>query len=247
MNLKLGAVLASLLVLGACEQQDPADFDRRLRAYLLEHPEVIREAAIKLRQERAAQAAAVMKQAQPALEHDARDFVANPGGRATVVQFFDYRCPYSRAIAPEVDRLIAQNPDVRFVFKQYPVFGSASDYAARVALTPQGKAKGLELHRALMGQKDLNALRVDRIVGRLGLNPREVEQASRAPQIEAQIGDTRALAQEIHATGTPTFVVAGEVIPGADAERLAAAISRARAQALSSILGDALGKAPVAP
>lgn len=246
MNLKLAPILAGLLVLTACDKVADADFDRRLRAYLLEHPEVIREAAIKLRRERAAQAAAELKQAQPALERDARDFVANPGGRATVVQFFDYRCPYSRAMAPEVDRLIAQNPDVRFVFKQYPVFGSASDYAARIALTPQAKAKGLELHRALMGQKDLTPVRVDRIVSRLGLNPRDVELASRAPEIAEQIGDTRALAQDIHVTGTPTFVVAGEIIPGADADRLDAAIARARAQALSSVVGEALGKAPVA-
>lgn len=247
MNFKPATILASLLMLGACERVGDADFDRRLHAYLVQHPEVIRDAAIKLRQKRAAEAAAVLKQAQPALERDARDFVANPGGRATVVQFFDYRCPYSRAMAPEIDRLIAQNPDVRFVFKQYPVFGSASDYAARVALTPQAKAKGLELHRALMGQKDLNAVRVDRIVRRLGLNPRDIEAASRTPAVDEQIRDTRALAQDIHVTGTPTFVVAGEIIPGADADRLDAAISRAKAQALSSVLGEALGKAPVAP
>jgi len=149
-------------------------------------------------------------------------------------------------VAPDVDALIAQNRDVRFVFKQYPVFGSASDYAARVSLTPQGKSKGLELHRALMGQKDLSVVRVDRIVGRLGLNPREVEAAARNPAIGEQIDDTRALAQDIRVTGTPTFVVAGETIPGADVERLADAIVRARAASLASV-GEALTRTPVAP
>ncbi|WP_162244253.1 MULTISPECIES: DsbA family protein [unclassified Phenylobacterium] len=246
MSLKPWAMLACLLALAACDAKQEDDFDRRLHAYLVANPEVIRDAATKLRDKRAKEATAALRQAQPALERDDRDFVANPDGRVTVVQFFDYRCPYSRAVAPHVDALIAQNRDVRFVFKQYPVFGSASDYAARVSLTPQGKSKGLELHRALMGQKDLSVVRVDRIVGRLGLNPREVEAAARNPAIGEQIDDTRALAQDIRVTGTPTFVVAGETIPGADIERLADAIVRARAASLASV-GEALTRTPVAP
>lgn len=249
MNLKQLLVAAALLSLAGCDglqkapvQNDPA-FDRRLRAYLLEHPEVIRDAAAKLQAEKAAKARAVLAKAQPALERDARDFVANPDGRATVVQFFDYRCPYSRAVAPDVERLIAANRDVRFVFKQYPVFGSASDYAARAALTPQGKAKGLALHRALMAQKDLNPARTDRILGQQGLNARDVEAAAHDPAIAEQIADTRELALKLNLKGTPTFVVAGEVIPGADIERLETAIARARASALSSV-GEALTRNP---
>jgi protein-disulfide isomerase len=249
MRLKPLLIAAGALVLAGCDglkkeavQNDPA-FDARLRAYLLEHPEVIRDAAAKLQAKRVEQARAVLAEAKPALERDPRDFVANPGGRATVVQFFDYRCPYSRAIAPDVDRLIAANPDVRFVFKQYPVFGSASDYAARAALTPQGKAKGLALHRALMAQKDLNVVRTDRILAQQGLNPREVDAAARNPDLAKQIADTRELALKLNLKGTPTFIVAGEIIPGADVERLEAAIARARASALSSI-GEALTRNP---
>ncbi|MBA4014156.1 MAG: disulfide bond formation protein DsbA [Phenylobacterium sp.] len=249
MRLKSLLIAVGALALAGCDglqkrtvQNDPA-FEARLRAYLLEHPEVIRDAAAKLQAKKAAQARAVLAEAKPALERDPRDFVANPGGRATVVQFFDYRCPYSRAIAPDVDRLIAANPDVRFVFKQYPVFGSASDYAARAALTPQGKAKGLALHRALMAQKDLNVVRTDRILAQQGLNPREVDAAARNPDLAEQIADTRELALKLNLKGTPTFVVAGEIIPGADVERLEAAIARARSSALSSV-GEALTRNP---
>ena len=238
-----------LLALAACEApqkgavRNDAAFERELRAYLLEHPEVIREAAAKLQAKKAAEARAVLAQAKSALERDPRDFVANPGGRVTVVQFFDYRCPYSRAVAPDVDRLIAANRDVRFVFKQYPVFGSASDYAARVALTPQGKARGLALHRALMAQKDLNVVRTDRILSQQGLKPREVDAAARDPALAEQIADTRELALKLDLKGTPTFVIAGEIIPGADIVRLEAAIARARASNLSSV-GEALTRNP---
>ena len=249
MRLKPLAIGLGLLALAGCDapqkravQNDPA-FERELRAYLLAHPDVIRDAAAKLQEKKAAQARAVLAEAKSALERDPRDFVANPDGRATVVQFFDYRCPYSRAMAPEIDRLIAANRDVRFVFKQYPVFGSASDYAARAALTPQGKAKGLALHRALMAQKDLNVVRTDRILAQQGLNPREVDAAARDPDLAKQIADTRELALKLDLKGTPTFVVAGEIIPGADVERLEAAIARARASALSSV-GEALTRNP---
>ena len=223
---RLLAGLACLLLAG-CGQQDPA-FESQMREYLLAHPEVIQEAAIKLKQKRAAEAGRTLKEARGRLETDPRDFVANPGGSITVVQFFDYRCTYSRAIAPDVLKLIEQNPDVRFVFKEYPVFGSASDAAAKAALTPQGKAKGLELYRSFMSQKTLTDARLDSAIRSAGLDPQGVRTAALSPEIEQQILDTRTLAQQINVKGTPTFVVGGQVVQGADIETLRQAISRAR-------------------
>lgn len=226
--LRIVAGLACLLLLSACERHQEKAFESQMRDYLLAHPEVIQEAAVKLKQKQAAATAAALKDEDGRLGRDPRDFVANPNGHITVVQFFDYRCTYSRAIAPEVLKLIAQNPDVRFVFKEYPVFGSASDAAAAAALTPQGKAKGLELYRSFMSQKTLTDARLDTALRAAGLDPREVRLAARSPEIEQQIRDTRALAQEINIKGTPTFVVGGQTIQGADVEKLRAAITRAR-------------------
>lgn len=220
--------LACVLLVAGCGKQSDKSFDKELREYLLAHPEVIQEAAIKLKQKQAAAAAGVMKNAQERLERDPRDFVANPNGAITVVQFFDYRCTYCQAVAPEVLKLIANTPDVRVVFKEHPVFGSVSDSAARVALTPQGKSKGLELYQALMGQRKLTEARLDTVIRSVGLNPQEVRAAARDPAITQQILDTRTLAQEINITGTPTFLVAGQVIQGADMDKLDAAIKRAR-------------------
>ena len=230
--------IAAVLALGGCEQVEDKAFELKLRAYLREHPEVIREAAQKLKQKKIAAAARTLEHAQPRLERDTRDFVVHPDGHVTVVQFFDNRCVYCSAAAPDVLALIAQNPDVRFVFKQYPIFGSTSDYAARVALTPQGKAKGLELYRAFLGQKDLTPARVDALAAKAGLDPAALKLAIDDPAIDEQIRDTRALAQEIDVRGAPTFVVGGQIIQGADPEGLRAAITRARSLSMSSMGAD---------
>lgn len=240
---RLAAAVLATLIAGCDRIEDPT-FEYRLRAYLREHPEVVGQAALKLREKRALAATRALSGAQGRLEYDPRDFVANPGGHVTVVQFFDNRCLYCSAAAPEVLSLIAQNPDVRFVFKQYPVFGSTSDYAARVALTPQAKAKGLEIYRVFLGQKDLTPAKVDALVAKAGLDVAAVQAAARDPAIDAQIRDTRALAQDIDIRGAPAFVVAGVVIQGADIDRLRSTIAEARAASLGR-MGASLAQSPI--
>ena len=109
------------LALAGCQNPREDAFGKRVHAYLMAHPEVIREAAIKLAEnDRLAAAkvsAASLFKYRAQLERDPRDFVANPGGSVTVVEFFDYRCGYCKAAAPEVMKLVHENPDVRFVFK----------------------------------------------------------------------------------------------------------------------------------
>ena len=232
---RIVAGLACLLLVAGCSRHEDKAFEKQMREYLLAHPEVIQEAAIKLRQKQAAASASVLKNAQARLERDPRDFVANPNGAITVVQFYDYRCTYCQAIAPEVLKLIANTPDVRVVFKEHPVFGSVSDSAAKVALTPQGQSKGLELYRGLMSQKKLTEPRLDTVISSLGLNPPAVRAAAGDPAIAKHIQDTRALAQEINITGTPTFLVAGQVIQGADMDKLDQAIKRARSASYEAL------------
>ncbi len=227
--------LGCALLIAGCSRQSDKAFDKEMREYLLAHPEVIQEAAIKLKQKQAAAAVGALKNAQQRLERDPRDFVANPNGSITVVQFYDYRCTYCQAVAPEVLKLIANNPDVRVVFKEHPVFGGVSDSAAKVALTPQAQGKGLGLYRALMSQRKLTEARLDTVISSVGLNPQDVRAAARDPAIAQHILDTRSLAQEINITGTPTFVVAGQVIQGADMDKLDQAIKRARSTSYEAL------------
>ncbi|MDB5425464.1 MAG: protein-disulfide isomerase [Phenylobacterium sp.] len=233
------AGLAAALSLAACQKPDDAAFGQRVRGYLMEHPEVIREAMIKLAQnERVAESKAAtesMTRYRAQLERDPRDFVANPNGKITVVEFFDYRCGYCKLAAPEVTKLIAENPDVRFVFKEFPIFGEVSDTAARMALTPEGKAKGLALYSLWMGDKALNEPALDRHLASAGLDPAAVRKAAADPAIDRQILDTRALASALKIEGTPAFIVGDTMIPGADLAALRAAITQAKAGKLKKL------------
>ena len=229
----LAALTVAAMTLGGCQKVDDAAFGQRVRAYLLQHPEVIREAALKLNENdklAAAKAATEsMTKYRAQLERDPRDFVANPNGKITVVEFFDYRCGYCKLAAPEVMKIIAENPDVRFVFKEFPIFGEVSDTTAKIALTPAGKAKGLDLYGAWMAEKALDEPAVDRHLIKAGLDPSAVRQAASDPAINRQILDTRALANALKIDGTPAFIVGDTIIPGADMAALRAAITQAKA------------------
>jgi protein-disulfide isomerase len=228
----VAAAALAALSLAACQKADDAVFGQRVRAYLLAHPEVIREAVQKLQANDQAAAAKASTDAiqkyRNELERDPRDIVINPNGKVTVVEFFDYRCGYCKLAAPEVVKLIRENPDIRFVFKQFPIFGEVSDTAAKIALTPQAKPKALQLYQSWMGEKALDDTLLDRDLVSAGLDPAQVRKAADSPEIQRQILDTRALATSLKIDGTPAFVVGDTLIPGADLPALRAAINVAK-------------------
>jgi len=234
----LAALCASALALSACDRASDDAFGERVRAYLLENPEVIEEAVQKLGEKRemeAAQAAVSAIEAnRAALEQDPRDFVANPNGAITLTEFFDYRCGYCKIAAPEIQEIIDNNPDVRVVFKEFPIFGEQSDETAAIMLTDQAKAKTLELHERLMAEKSLDDAALDRHLTAVGIDPAAAREAAKAPAIQKQIADTRELAQTLGINGTPAFVIGDRLISGADMESVKAAIVNAKAAKLGS-------------
>jgi protein-disulfide isomerase len=233
--LSLFAAAAAAASLAAC-QQPPDDkglgdkaFGDRVHAYLLAHPEVIREAVEKLneneRQAATKAAGAAIGKYREQLERDPRDFVANPDGAVTVVEFFDYRCGYCKLAAPEVVKLIQGHPEIRFVFKEFPIFGAVSDTAARIALTAPAKAKGLDLYNRLMLEKNLTDATLDAHLTAAGLDPAALRAQAKSPEIAKQIADARDLARDLKIEGTPAFIVGDILVPGADMNALNAAIA----------------------
>lgn len=228
--------LAAILALSGCQKSADAAFGQKVRAYLLEHPEVIEEAVQKLQEKKVAEAAnlakAGMVKHRKALEQDPRDFVANPNGKITVVEFFDYRCGYCKTSAPEILQIIRENPDVRFVFKEFPIFGEVSETAARIALTAEGKTKALQLYKALMEDRGLDEAALDRHMVEAGLDPATVRKAAASPAITEQLDDVRTLAQALGLQGTPAFIIGDYVIPGADLDAVKAAIAKVKGKDL---------------
>jgi protein-disulfide isomerase len=224
-------LIAAALALAGCQRQDEA-FGAKVRAYLLEHPEVLQEVAQKLDEKEKAQAVkvsqAAIKHYRNALERDPRDFVANPGGKITVVEFFDYNCGYCKVAAPAVVQLIADNPDVRFVFKEYPFQTEQSLQAAKLALGARAQGKTLALHQALMAAKPLNAAAIERSLESAGVDAAAAGAEAQSAAVLRHLRDTHELAQQLGIDGTPTFIVGDRLINGADMRALQAALVQAR-------------------
>src|SRR5262249_2845573 len=144
-------------------------------------------------------------------------------------------CGYCKLAAPQVVQLVKDNPDVRFVFKEFPIFGEVSDTAAKIALTPQGKAKGLQLYQAWMSEKALDDAALDRHLQAAGVDPAAARKAAEDPAIQRQILDTRTLATALHIEGTPAFIIGDTMVPGADLTAVRAAIAEAKATNLKKV------------
>jgi protein-disulfide isomerase len=231
---KWPAVIAGVLAvaLAGCGKADQT-FDNRVHAYLLAHPEVVQEAIDKLQAKQDAQAAAAAKAAlalnRQALEHDPRDFVANPNGKITVVEFYDYRCPHCANAAPAVVEMIQKNPDVRFVFKEFPIFGAASDRAAMAAIAVK-RAGGdyVGLYRDFMAARPLNDAAIDRILAAHGVAPAVLDDPALKAAATDQLAGVRRLAIGLGIQGTPAFVIGDTLVPGEDMDAVRAAVQAAR-------------------
>jgi protein-disulfide isomerase len=238
----VGSALAALS-LAACQQQAGASFDARVKAYLMAHPQELRQALDNMQaSEQAAQEKAEAgdeakaKSALPALraqlERDPADFVANPGGKVTVTEFYDYRCPHCINIAPKVVALIRAHPDVRFVFKEMPIFGATSDHAARAALAAKAQGKDyVGLYDAMMSARPLTDDEIDRLATAKGVDIAAMNAPAAVAKDNAHLAAVADLAKQLAIEGTPGFVVGDAFVRGDDYEALTAAIDKAESAA----------------
>lgn len=214
---------------------DQAEFEARVRAYLMEHPEVIVEALQELERRQQAATEAKQKQAisdyRDELTSQARDPVAgNPAGAVTVVEFFDYRCPYCKAVAQDMIDTLTDEGDVRIVFKEFPILGPQSEQAARAALAAQIQDKYLPFHQAVMAHKgELDEAALFAIAEAVGLDVARLRTDMEATEIDETIARNIKLANTLAIGGTPAFVVGDTLVPGAlDMETLRKLVAEAR-------------------
>ncbi|CAN5306942.1 hypothetical protein BH10PSE2_BH10PSE2_24310 [soil metagenome] len=230
------ALAVSVVALGfaALPYVAPGVFGSQVRAYLLTHPEVLDE-AVQVRDARAGEqrttAVNAAVAANPgALRAGAGEPAFGPAdAKVTVVEFFDYQCPYCKASAPDVLRLVQANPDVRFIFKEWPILDRAgrtvSHDAAQGALRAFAQGKYLPVHQALMAEPALDKASVDRILAVNGVTGG----AAPSPEATRIITNIHIDALGLGIEGTPTFFINGQVSPTHDPAQLNAAIQAAKA------------------
>lgn len=144
--------------------------------------------------------------------------LGNPTGDVTIVEYFDYRCPYCKKVNPDLVKVVSEDGHVRLVFKDWPVFGGVSIYAAKLALATKYQNKYAEAHDALISAKEkLSEANVPTMLAAAGIN---VDQA--AQDLEVHRGEIDAIlarndeqAQAFGFQGTPGFIVGHFRVPGA--------------------------------
>jgi protein-disulfide isomerase len=233
--IRLFLFLAACAVsLSGCQKLDDKAFGDRVHAYLLDHPEVLQEVENKLQARQQDMATALAKLQIPrnraAIEHDPSDYVANPNGKITVTEFYDYRCPYCSAIAHNVLALIHDNPDIRFVFKDFIIHGDvAAEAAAGAMMVKQNGGDFLGLYRDLLAAKGLDQNGVEQILRAHGVDPASLVKPPFAQEAANRFAGAQQLAAKLGVDGTPGFVVGDRLVEGADMNSLNAAIAAARA------------------
>ena len=217
-----------------------AEIEGFIKDYLLTHPELITEMNKTLEDK---QKLAEDEQRKSALTssaneifRDKADFVAgNTKGNVTMVEFFDYNCSWCRRGFPEVMSLLQSDKELRFVLKEFPIFGDDSEYAAKAALASGRQGKYWQLHLAMFSHEGkITRASVDEIAAAQGINMAKLKKDMADPAIEETLARTRALAQTLAINGTPAFIIDDKLVPGylpqAD---LAAAINEVRVKGCS--------------
>jgi protein-disulfide isomerase len=217
------AMQAAAFDLSNMNEAEQDAFGAAVRAYLLENPQVIMEAVAVLEaQEVAAQAEAdkvLVAENAAALFEDGYSFVGgNPEGDITLVEFLDYRCGFCRKAHPEVDRLLKEDGNVRFIIKEFPILGEQSETASRFAIATKHVA-GDESYKAVSDaliafSGQVSQTNLSRLADHLELDKEQIFDAMASEAVSAEIEATRALAERLQITGTPTFVMQDELIRG---------------------------------
>ena len=199
---------------------------------ILENPEIVMQAVGIIQQREKDRAASSANTVRLQLEQDPNSpNLGNLSGDVTVVEFFDYNCPYCRKAGKTIQALLASDENVRVIYREWPILGEASVYAARAALAARTQGKYEELHWALMnGEGRATEASILKIARDLGLDITKLKLDMNSPAVEAHISQSSALARNLGFTGTPAFIVGDRTAPGMlSVGEITAMIAEARA------------------
>ena len=200
---------------------------------ILENPEIIMQAVAILQQREKEQAASGANTVRLEVESDPNaPNLGNPEGDVTVVEFFDYNCPYCRSAGQTVQALLAADENVRVIYREWPILGDDSVMAARAALAAREQGKYDAFHWALMnGEGRVTEALIFKVARDLGMDVAQLEADMVSPAVEAHIALSNALAQQLGFTGTPAFIVGDKTAPGMlNLDEIATLVAEARAE-----------------
>jgi protein-disulfide isomerase len=194
-----------------------------IRHYLIANPEIIRDAINELQRKedeaaRAAQASIIQENTDRLFNSPNQAVLGNPKGDVTLVEFFDYNCGYCRRAHADMKELMAEDPNLRVVPKEFPILGEGSVAAAQisVAVLQTAPDKYEAFHDALISEKgQVDGARALAVAQDLGLDPEALKVKASSEEARANITEVRQLAELLDLTGTPSYATPIKVVVGA--------------------------------
>lgn len=190
-----------------------------VKDYLLKNPEIIREAL----QELERRTAEIEKQRQKTLISENKALLldekysfstGNKKGDITVVEFFDYNCPYCRQALKDIVKLLDEDKNVHVVLKEYPILGEASQKASLAALAARKQGKYMEYHQALLNAKGrINDKAIEDIAKQVGLDVKKLKKDMASDEVKGELQKNIDVGIKLGINGTPTFIFNDQVIP----------------------------------
>ena len=218
-----------MIVMGAAQEplsegsrqtvEKPA-IEEIVKQYILQHPEVLVESVRRYQEREQATQRQRTREAVLASLNDLQRDPSSPAtgreGGITVVEFFDYHCGFCKRSEPAVIKILANHPEVQFVFKEFPILGAESSLGAKAGLAAARQGGYLRFHQALMalaGPITMHA--IEELAGKQGMDVPKLKRDMESPEVQSVLARNRELALKLGVNSTPTFVVGSEMVPAA--------------------------------
>jgi protein-disulfide isomerase len=235
-----GTTLAATMLFGAqaamadeaLSTGQKAEIESVIEEYLMQNPDVLLRAIQNVQTWQAAETQRQQEQAitpvWDALVADSSVPSVGPvDAPVTVIEFFDYHCGYcKRAFEGVMDIAEQHDGKVRTLFIEFPILRDESVFAARAALAAAKQGKYMEAHAAFMNNRGLlSQERIDELAATVGIDVEQMNADMKAPEIKGMLSQYAAMARAIGISGTPAFLINGNLVSGADMERVEALVN----------------------
>jgi protein-disulfide isomerase len=212
LSMRLGAAAAAIVLLLSSLQAGAADTPAAAEQSRID--QAVKAYAGKLRADQEkARDQAVANKASALLDDPMTQVIGNPKGDVAVIEFFDYTCPYCKAVEPRLRALLDADSNVKLIVKEFPILRPESLVASKAALASVRQGKYTAYHQAMMAFKGrLDAAMIFEIAKDTGLDVERLKKDMDAPEIAGEIIANFNLARSLRIVDTPTFIVDGHIL-----------------------------------
>ncbi len=204
---------------GKFTDEQKSELGELIKGYLMDNPQVIMDSVEQYQQAQARdqekQAGAKVAQHLSYLTDKDAPAAGNPEGDITVIEFFDYNCGYCKRALPDIQKILENDKNIRFIFREMPVLGPSSLTAAKWSLAAHLQGKYFDYHTALINHRGAKTEpELLKLAKEAGLDGEKMKKDANSSEVKALLDKDMSIARDIGIRGTPAFIVDGELKRG---------------------------------